>query len=188
MPYCNHCGAFVLDEDRFCPKCGSSQKSASAQAPAGPEPAAASPPGAPGDEFAAPKSPQGPPPPPLERTPAAAVAGLPFPANVAAMLCYIPGMGWVAAVIFLTIYSYHLNRYVRFHAFQGLFLAVVYLLASKLFFPFSMGDVQIFPFIGFRKLCLLLVIVAQVVGMIKTLQHQEYRLPVLGELVDKSMA
>ncbi len=107
------------------------------------------------------------------------------------MLCYIPGMGWIAAVIFLTVSAYRGNRYVRFHAFQGLFLAVVWLLAEKLFFPpLDVRNVHIFifPFFGLRRLWLLAVIAAQVVGIIRTLHAQEYRLPVLADLAEKSLA
>lgn len=105
------------------------------------------------------------------------------------MLCYLPGMGWIAAVIFLTLDSYRTNRYVRFHAFQGLYLTALWLLARVFFFPFP-SPVEIFPFsiLGFRKVLQLAVIVGQILGMVKTVQNQEYRLPVLGELAEKALA
>lgn len=104
------------------------------------------------------------------------------------MLCYLPGLGWVAAIIFLTLDPYRTNRYIRFHAFQGLYLTVVWLLARVFFFPFAVGP-SIVPFGGgIRKLVQLAVVVAQVLGMVKTLRKQEYRLPVLGELAEKSLA
>ena len=101
------------------------------------------------------------------------------------MLCYVPVIGWVAAVVFLAWDVYRREQTVRFHACQGLFLAVLWLLARHFFFP---GNIHIFPLIGLRSLWKVLVLLAQVFGMIKTLQKQPYRLPVLGELAEKAMA
>lgn len=184
MPYCSHCGNFVLDGDRFCTKCGQPQVVASPTPTPEPVPLEAAPP-----------TPEPPPAPAAEPSPAngappvyaAAAVRQPLAPNIAAMLCYIPGMGWIASIIWLTLDAYKHDRYVRFHAFQGLFLAVLWLLVSKIFVPFPSG-VTIFPFIGFRWLWKLAVITAQVVGIIKTVQNHDYRLPVLSDLAEKSMA
>lgn len=195
MPYCSHCGTFVLDADRFCPRCGTSQQPGVAPAePAATTPEPAPPPAAEVAPEAAPSpSPPSPPPPPAEEAPPPQATppsrpAYPVEPNIAAMLCYIPGLGWIAAIIFLALDAFRYHRYVRFHAFQGLFLAVIWLLATKLFFPFETGRIMIFPFLGFRTLWKMAVLAAQIVGIIKTVQKQEYRLPVLAELAEKSMA
>ena len=174
MPYCTQCGTYVLDTDQFCPHCGQAQRQAAGREAARavpPHPSATSPPPAT-------------PPPPAGAAPAAGLRP-----NIAAMLCYLPGLGWIAAVIFLTLDAYRRQRYVRFHAFQGLYLAVLWLLVQVFFFPFPTGHWHPFPFPwGLRGLIKLFVIIAQVVGIIKTLQNRDYRLPVLGELAEKSLS
>jgi len=102
------------------------------------------------------------------------------------MLCYIPGVGWIAALVLLTLDPYRLNLYVRFHAFQGLYLAVVSLLTHVLWFPF--GPPIPFHSFGLRGIIQLLVFIAQIVGIVKTLKEQPYRVPLLGDLAEKSLA
>lgn len=103
------------------------------------------------------------------------------------MLCYIPQLGWIASVLFLASEQYKHERYVRFHAFQGLFLQAAALLFSVVF---AASPFVYFPFrhLGYRTLLQLLVVIAQVVGIIKTVQMHDYRLPVVGDLAEKSMA
>jgi len=222
MPYCNYCGRFVVEEDRFCTNCGAGQhpeaaetagapkapeaapppfpdRPPAAQAPEPPEPQAAAPPPPAGwsaDEGPGPAAsgagspPPGSPPPPDSAAARVTAAASSLPPNFAAMLCYLPGLGWIvsAAVLFFNLEPYRDNRYVRFHAFQGLYLGAVWLLAQMIFFP-NFGDFRFFPFnMGVRKLIQFLVVIAQVVGIIKTLKNQEYRLPVVGELAEKSLA
>ena len=102
------------------------------------------------------------------------------------MLCYIPELGWIASVIFLASDSYRHDRYVRFHAFQGLFLQAANLVL-RFIFPVP---IPFFPFhrVGLRGILHLLVVIAQVVGIIKTVQRQDYRVPIASDLAEKSMA
>src|ERR1035438_3151183 len=44
--------------------------------------------------------------------------------RTASILCYIPGMGWIAAIIVLASQRYRSVPTVRFHAFQSLYLFV----------------------------------------------------------------
>ncbi len=209
MPYCTNCGTYVLDADRFCPRCGLSQQPG-ATPTAGPPPRPAAPVSSrPPQEARPPVTPPvtPPPPPPPPRSPGAggsaggyqpsAAAGI--STNTAAALCYIPFVGWIAAIIFLTLDPYRTNRYVRFHAFQGLYLAVLWFVAEIVFFPLDLhphrvpwGDhsfvfFPFFPFWGLRQILKVLVLVAQIVGIVKVRQNRDYRLPVLGELAEKSM-
>ena len=180
MPYCNQCGTFVVDEDRFCPTCGTRQypEGVTPPPPKQQPPRPVTPP--PAAEASATAGTAG-----AASVPPTAVKPGALQPHIAAMLCYIPAMGWIAALVFLLLEGYRHDRYVRFHAFQGLFLAVLWLIFKSMFFPFHGHDL---PFMGFRALWLLLVIVLQVVGIIKTLSHQPYRIPVLGDLAEKSMA
>ena len=52
-------------------------------------------------------------------------AGGVLPDNLAGLLCYVPFfVGIIASIIFLLIQPYNRNRFVRFHAFQSIFLHV----------------------------------------------------------------
>ncbi len=138
-----------------------------------------------------------PPPPPPPQPPQAApstpsTAGQPVTSlqpNTAALLCYIPGLGWIAAAIFLTLYPYNQNRYVRFHAFQGLYLAVLWLLAQVFFLPLpGFHDGVFHPFFGIRGALKVAVLVAQIIGIVKTARNQDFRVPIVADLADRSLA
>src|SRR5215472_1859945 len=58
--------------------------------------------------------------------PADPVAGL--NPRTASILCYIPGVGWIASVVVLASDRFRGHRTVRFHAFQGLYLFVAWLM------------------------------------------------------------
>ena len=59
--------------------------------------------------------------------------------RTAAILCYIPGLGWIASTIVLASDKFRSDRAVRFHAFQGLYLFVAWLLDGWVLRPmFSM--------------------------------------------------
>ena len=158
MAYCTHCGTQLGEGDRFCAKCGASQS--------------ATPPPVPDTQH------------PTPDTGGASRPGL--RPNVAALLCYIPGLGWIASVIFLSADPYRRNRYVRFHAMQGLFLSAIYLLTQWVFVPLH-GPFFPFHWLGFRGILKLAVLIAQIIGIVKTARNEDYRLPLLSELAEKSM-
>jgi len=191
----------VLEADKFCPRCGRTQQPGAGLGAGAPEAQA----GPPAPATASPPPP--PPPPPRASTPSGAgpqaLPAATICTNTAAALCYIPFVGWIAALIFLALDPYRTNRYVRFHAFQGLYLAVLGFVAQIVFFPLDMrqhhfpgfpfwGDHHInlfpfFPFWGIRKIIQILVLIAQIIGIVKTRHNRAYRLPILGELAEKSM-
>jgi uncharacterized membrane protein len=203
MPYCSNCGTYVLGADKFCPRCGRTQQPGAAPEASAPEAQAGPPP----SPTASP--PPSPPPPPPPGVSAPSLGGPQAPpaatisANTAAALCYIPFVGWIAALIFLMLDPYRTQRYVRFHAFQGLYLAVVWFVAQIVFFPLDMRqhhfpnfpfgadrNINLFPFFplwGIRQIIKVLVLIAQIMGIVKTRRNQTYRLPILGELAEKSM-
>src|SRR5215472_11907489 len=62
-----------------------------------------------------------------------------IPPRTAAILCYVPGIGWIAAIIVLASLKFRQNRTVRFHAFQGLYLFVGWLMADWVLRPMFLG-------------------------------------------------
>src|SRR5260370_1137414 len=56
-------------------------------------------------------------------------------ARTAAILCYIPVVGWIASIVVLAAEKFRNNRTVRFHAFQGLYLFVAWLIVNQVFRP-----------------------------------------------------
>src|ERR1051325_11510131 len=48
--------------------------------------------------------------------------------RTAAIFCCVPGIGWLAAIVVLASDKFRRERNVRFHAFQGLYLFVAWLM------------------------------------------------------------
>src|SRR6266545_3842146 len=48
--------------------------------------------------------------------------------RTASILCYVPGIGWIASIYVLSSMRFRAHRTVRFHAFQGLYLFVAWLI------------------------------------------------------------
>lgn len=120
------------------------------------------------------------------RQPVAPPARDPFPGlspRTAAILCYIPLMGWIAAIVVLAADRFRNDRTVRFHAFQGLYLFVAWLLADHVLGPalsfahFHLGDI-------FRGV----VLAAWIVMLVKASHEEAYSLPIIGELAERSVA
>jgi len=113
--------------------------------------------------------------------------------KTAAMLCYIPWFGWIAAVIVIASQRFKQNtteaRDVRFHAFQGLYLFVAWLIVDWVVspalrfsnFPFGHGAGALG---GLLHLGLL---AAWIVMLIKVSQSEHYRLPIIGEMAERSV-
>src|ERR1700747_2941002 len=55
--------------------------------------------------------------------------------RTASILCYVPWVGWIAAIVVLASDRFRQNRAVRFHAFQGLYLFVAWLFADQVMRP-----------------------------------------------------
>lgn len=179
MPFCKNCGSPV--EGQFCGKCGTPIAAA-------PAPGAYPPP---------------PPPPPAQQPPqygqqypnqygaapqqAQTTAGGLQP-NVAGLLCYIAG--FITGIIFLAIAPYNQNKFVRFHAWQSIFLNIAWfgfwvvemiLSTILLSISFAFGALltllsMLIP-IGFLVLWIML--------MVKAYQGQKWSLPVIGAMAEK---
>jgi uncharacterized membrane protein len=123
------------------------------------------------------------------RQPVAAAAGprIPFSGitpRAASMLCYVPVAGWVASILVLASRRFRDHYTVRFHAFQGLYLFVAWLLLKEVIGPFL--DMLPGPMDGIDRLLQLAIIGVWIFMMIQASHERAYALPIVGELADKS--
>jgi uncharacterized membrane protein len=108
--------------------------------------------------------------------------------RTAAMACYIPLIGWIAAIVVLATSRFQEHRDVRFHAFQGLYLFVAWLLVDWVLQPIMIsvpGPNPVRILSGLLQVC---VFAAWIWMIIKTSQEQMFRLPIVGELAERSVA
>jgi uncharacterized membrane protein len=110
--------------------------------------------------------------------------------RTASLLCYIPIVGWVVSIVVLASVRFRGDAKVRFHAFQGLYLFVAWLIVD-----WVLGPLLSFPHYGgppFYKIIEVMIKVAVfgawVFMIIKTAQDEMYKLPILGELAEKSVS
>lgn len=110
--------------------------------------------------------------------------------RTASLLCYIPIVGWIPAVIVLASQRFRHEPNVRFHAFQGLYLFVAWLLVSWVLSPMFavMSWTGVGPGHVMAGLLKAAIFVAWIFMLIKVSNDQSYRLPILGELAEKSVA
>jgi uncharacterized membrane protein len=158
MPYCVQCGQTVGSTDRFCAKCGTPQSGTG-------------------------------------RTSSGAGRAQDFWSNIshrnAALLCYIPWVGWIAAIAVLASDRFRTERRLRFHAFQGLYLFAAWLMIQWVFTPMLAFPAATVGFPFYRtvsQLLHLLIVAAWIFMLIKVSNDQDYHLPVLGDLADRSVS
>jgi uncharacterized membrane protein len=108
--------------------------------------------------------------------------------RTASILCYIPVVGWVACVVVLAAQRFRGERTVRFHAFQGLYLFVAWLILDWGLMPFFFFDTSSFIRFSFSGIMKALIFGAWIFMLIKTSQNDDYRLPIFGDLADRSLA
>ncbi|MEZ5365888.1 MAG: zinc-ribbon domain-containing protein [Bryobacterales bacterium] len=103
----------------------------------------------------------------------------------ASMLCYIPWLGWIAAIYVLVSDTFRNNRTVRFHAFQGLYIFVGWMLAHWVLGLWL--RVLSFRGDGIATLIELFLLGVWVFMLIKTSNNQRFELPLVGELAERSL-
>ena len=110
--------------------------------------------------------------------------------RTASLLCYIPIVGWIVAIVVLASTRFRDNTRVRFNAFQGLYLFVTWLIVDWVLgpifsFPHAWGPnlYRVFP-----ALMKAGIFAAWIVMIVKTAQDEVYKLPILGELAEKSVS
>ena len=178
MPYCCQCGSPAGDVDRYCAKCGA------------PQPGHAQPnPGQhPGQQRYQPPRADGAP------NPYPPYASTGISPKHASLLCYIPWFGWIACVLVLATDRFKRDRVegpeVRFHAFQGLFLFVAWLIVDWIISPMLRvtRDIPVHfvpqPVGGILQL---LILAAWIMMIVKVSQNEHYRLPIIGEMAERSV-
>jgi uncharacterized membrane protein len=154
MPFCSQCGKPVDAGDAYCANCGARQPVNAPNAGVGYSSVK------PGEPF--------------ER----------ISPRTAAICCYIPGLGWVASILVLAAQRFRNNRAVRFHAFQGLYLFVAWLLNDWVVQPIS-NELRHFPLHGLIEVALF---VMSIFMMVKAAHNEMYSLPLFGELAERSVS
>jgi len=161
MPFCSQCGNAVRPVDLFCGRCGA------------PQPVPSGAPGAPGS----PNRPAAPPRPPNDLL-------IGISPRTASVLCYVPGLGWLFAIVVLAADRFRHNRPVRFHAFQGLYLFVAWLMDDWALRP--MMQVMV-PHVSVHGLVQLVLLIMSIFMMVKASHDETYSLPIFGELAQRSV-
>jgi len=109
--------------------------------------------------------------------------------NVAGLLTYI--LGFITGIIFLVIEPYKNDKFVRFHAFQSIFLSAVwigfrivwgYVIMGMIWNPFS----GLWGLLSLISMLVSLAFLACVLFlMYKAYNNELFKLPVIGELAAK---
>ena len=185
MPkFCSSCGASVPDTARFCNKCGTRiVPTAPAESPS-----AVPPPSDPSRSYEPSGSRYGSAPssPPLQyNPPPASSAGTGLQPNVAGMLCYV--LGLITGIIFLVIHPYNQDRFVRFHAFQSIFLHVAFIVLMIVLgvvgaiLPWGLDLVVWLA----RMVVWLGGVAAWIYMMVKAYNNEKYKLPIVGDIAEQ---
>lgn len=149
---CSSCGKEMDDSAAFCPSCGKAVGAAQAQPGAGePKPLPAS--GAPEPASAG-----------------GTVGGI--DGKLAAALSYL----WIVAIVFLVLEPYNRDRFVRFHAFQALFLGIAGMIVNFVLGAIPVLGWALLPFWGIA------VIALAIIGAVKAYQGQTWEIPVIGPI------
>jgi uncharacterized membrane protein len=157
MAACAKCGASLAEGATFCGSCGTPVGAAGA---------------APASGGAAPAG---------GATPAAGSGGL--TSNVAGALAYVT---IIPAIIFLVMEPYNKDKFIKFNAFQCLFLAGTAFAAY-----IGLLILNILPIVGtiLYILCIplvgLTVFVLAVISAIKAYNNQKFMIPVIGKLAEQ---
>ena len=104
--------------------------------------------------------------------------------RTASILCYLPGLGWIGSIIVLASDKFRADRTVRFHAFQGLYLFVAWLLDDWVLRPMSHGMARV----PLHHLVQAALLGMSIFMMIKAAHNQAYALPLFGELASRSVS
>jgi uncharacterized membrane protein len=105
--------------------------------------------------------------------------------NVAAGLCYL--VGFISGIFFLVVDPYKSDRFVRFHAFQAIFLSVVWF---ALYFVFAILS-AILPSMLWRLMWMLDSVLGLALFLLwvfliyKAYNKEQFKLPVIGDLAAK---
>lgn len=155
--FCTSCGTQNADSAVFCSNCGKTiAQPAVASAPAGPTGTAA--------PTAVPAQPVAP--------------GYMANENVMGGVAYLT---FIPAVIFLLIEPHKHNHFVRFHAWQSIWLCMIYFVVRFALFWVPGFGLMMF---GMGMLIRLLFFVAWLIAIINAFQGKMFKLPVIGDMAE----
>ena len=100
--------------------------------------------------------------------------------NVAGLLCYLPVVGWVIALVFFLIDR---RPFVKFHAVQSLALHVALIVLYAALGIFSFMHIFFLSALLYPLLWLASFIVL-ILMMVKAYHHEKSKLPVLGDFAE----
>ena len=109
--------------------------------------------------------------------------------NVAGLLTYV--LGFITGVIFLVIEPYKNDRFVRFHAFQSIFLSAVWIGFRIVWGYVVMGLIWnlfsgLWGLLGLVSMLISLTFLACLLFMMyKAYNNERFKLPVIGDLAAK---
>jgi len=120
---------------------------------------------------------------PVEARPAADPLAALSP-RTAAICCYVPVVGWIASIIVLASERFRHNQRIRFHAFQGLYLFVAWLIVDQVIRPLFHS----LPEGGFpvHKVLQAVLMFTWIFMLVKASHDETYSLPIIGDLAQKS--
>lgn len=157
MAFCSACGQ-EIGTAAFCPKCGASQAApATSTAPV------------------------------AEAAPASPTAGM--EENLAGLLCYL--FGWISGLIFLLIDK---RPFVRFHGAQSIALNLSFFVVWVAFWMVTaiLGFITAMMHlpVGFLMAFLFPVVIIAffvlfIYCMYKAYQHEKYKVPIIGDIVER---
>lgn len=96
--------------------------------------------------------------------------------NTAGALAYVT---IIPAIIFLIVEPFNKNSYVRFHAWQSIFMFIALVAIDIVLRVFSFVGLIIMPVVG------LVFLVLWVYVLIKALNGQRFKFPLIGDLAEK---
>lgn len=148
---CSNCGKEMDDSAAFCPSCGKAVGQPDAEpdgSTSNPLPAGGAP----------------------NPSPVGTVGGI--DGKLAAALSYL----WIVAIVLLVLEPYNRDRFVRFHAFQALFLGIAGMIVN-----FVLGAI---PVLGWALLPFwsIAVIALAIIGAVKAYQGLAWEMPVIGPI------
>ncbi len=101
----------------------------------------------------------------------------------ASILCYVPWVGWIMSLVILSTARFRTDRLVRFHAFQGLYLFVAWMIVHVALDPVMRVS-------GLRRMIPILelgLLATWILMLVKTSANELIRLPIVGEMADRSV-
>jgi uncharacterized membrane protein len=94
--------------------------------------------------------------------------------NIAGLLAYL----FIPAIIFLVMEPYNKNKFIRFHAFQGLFLGLTSIAGHIVLGIIPVVGWFLLPFFS------LAIFIIAVIGAVKAYGNQKWMIPVIGPMAE----